>query len=126
MTEPRKALDMAAITAAADCKVKVVDVPEWGGVVGLRPMTGADRDDWENENYHRHSANEGRADLRMLRARYLSMVLVHAETGELLFQGEEGRKKLSVKNGHVLNRLYEIAEKMNLLGAKAIDEEKKG
>jgi hypothetical protein len=43
-----KSLTKDEILEAADLSTKAVDVPEWGGSVNVRTMTGADRDAFEN------------------------------------------------------------------------------
>jgi len=38
-----------AILAANDTKLVPVEIPEWGGTVYVRPMTGAERDSYDME-----------------------------------------------------------------------------
>ena len=42
-----KALTRDEILGADDLKTESVKVPEWGGTVLVRELTGAERDEWE-------------------------------------------------------------------------------
>lgn len=111
------------ILAAEDIKLEKVEVPEWGGEVYLRPMTGADLDAYEDEMAKR-SKGDGKFDLAGFRAWYLSLVLVDTE-GVRMFAQEGDVAALGKKSGKVVNRLFAEAQRVNGLTAEAVTDAKK-
>lgn len=110
------ALTKEQILAADDLKVREIDVPEWGGKIKLRTMTGTER-----ESYFRrlmkHKADEIPKDL------FQTLVVICAvdDKGEQLFSFDD-LKKLSEKNGAVLDRLTKAAGDLNGLSDNSLDE----
>lgn len=96
-------LSRDAIQKAVDTKVEKIDVPEWGGEVCIKTLTGTERDAFE----------DGYAEKRMknFRARFLALALCD-ENGERLF-GDDGDELLGQKSSAVLNRLFEKAWAVN-------------
>lgn len=96
-------LSREAIQKASDAKIEKIDVPEWGGEVCIKTLTGTERDAFE----------DGYAEQRMknFRARFLALALCD-ENGERLF-GDEGAELLGGKSSAVLNRLFEKAWAVN-------------
>ena len=105
------ALDRKSILAADDFRIEKVAVPEWGGDVCLRVISGTDRDHFE-ESY---------ADQKMkaFRIRFLLLTLCD-ESGKRLFADEEG-ESLGKKSSVVINRLFEAAWKLNAFTQEAVD-----
>ena len=105
------ALDRKSILAADDVRKEKVPVPEWGGDVYLRVLSGTDRDRFE-ESY---------ADQKMkaFRIRFLLMALCD-ERGERLFADDEG-DILGKKSSVVINRLFEAGWRINALSQEAVD-----
>lgn len=105
------ALDRKSILAADDVRKEKVSVPEWGGDVYLRVLSGTDRDRFE-ESY---------ADQKMkaFRIRFLLMALCD-ERGERLFADDEG-DVLGRKSSVVINRLFEAGWKINAFTQEAVD-----
>jgi hypothetical protein len=105
------ALDRKSILAADDVRKEKVAVPEWGGDVYLRVLSGTDRDHFE-ESY---------ADQKMkaFRIRFLLLALCD-ERGERLFADDEG-DILGKKSSVVINRLFEAGWKLNALSQEAVD-----
>ena len=105
------ALDRKSILAADDVRKEKVAVPEWGGDVYLRVLSGTDRDRFE-ESY---------ADQKMkaFRIRFLLMALCD-ERGERLFADDEG-DILGKKSSVVINRLFEAGWRINALSQEAVD-----
>ena len=118
-----KSLNFNDIVGANDLKLTKVAVPEWRGVVYLRPMTAKDRDFYENLMFNMRSTNQSkRSDIWSgLRCRVLAATMTDAD-GRLLFADKDQWKLLSGKNTVVIVRLFELA--MSLSGMGAAGEEK--
>jgi len=99
-------LSRDAIFAANDYKVEVVDVPEWGGQVKVKGLTGRERDEFEAGMFVRRGREMVR-DTANLRARLVVLCCLD-EAGNPLFQREDV-KALGEKSGAALDRIYEKA-----------------
>ena len=110
-----KNLGATDILGAADREIRPVRVPEWGGTVHVRSMSGAERDAWEEEQLARSREGEKDGDkdrdLRDFRARFLVRCICD-EKGELLFAPKDA-EDLSKRNGRALDRLYAVAQILN-------------
>ena len=117
----KKTLNRDQIVAIQDIKTELVDVPEWGGTVALRELTGAERDAWEAQMV---KVINGRreADLDNLRAKLVAACLVDGETGDRLFD-EKTVSQLGNKSAITLDRLFKIAQRMN--GMDGVEEQQK-
>jgi hypothetical protein len=106
------ALNKAAILAAGDYKLEKIHVPEWGGDVYAKTISGIERDRFE----------EGYSEQKMknFRGRFLVLCLCD-EKGERLFTDAEV-DEISKKSSVVLNRLFEKAWSLNAFTNEAIDE----
>lgn len=113
-----KTLNRDDILKAEDLTTQSVNVKEWGGVVVIRTMTGAERDFFESSLFSDKGADKA-ANIKNLRARLLSLCLVD-EDNKRLFTDKEC-ELLGGKSAKVLDRLYTIAARLNAIGAK--DEE---
>lgn len=115
------ALDRAAILGASDIETREVDVPEWGGTVLVRALTGAQRDAWE-ASLQLQRGNEMVRDLTNARAKLVVRALVD-EKGQRLFKDQDAGA-LGAKSGKVLDRIYDIvAEMSGLSDTAAVDAE---
>lgn len=103
-------LSREAIFAANDYKVEVVDVPEWGGQVKVKGLTGRERDEFEAGMFVRRGREMVR-DTANLRARLVVLCALD-EAGNPLFQREDV-KELGEKAGAPLDRIYEAAAKLS-------------
>jgi hypothetical protein len=109
---PPALLDRDAILAADDLPVRVVDVPEWGGAVRLRSLTGQQRDAFDTETYKEAmAADKPGAGPRIVRAALVRWCAIGAD-GELLFAPDD-LAALAGKNGAVLDRLWAAAQEHN-------------
>lgn len=96
------------ILAAADLRIESVDVPEWGGAVGVRVMTGAERDRFEQQM----AAAKGRS-VDNVRAGLLALCLCD-EAGQRLFEDADVRA-LGDKSASALSRVFDVALRLNKL-----------
>lgn len=110
------------ILSAADLKPVAEVVPEWGVTVYVRPMSAADRDAWDFEQYEALDAAKAKGDKyggsRGFRSRLLVRTLCD-EAGAAIF-GPADIAALDAKSAAVLDRLYVLAQRVNGLGAKEV------
>ncbi len=111
------ALTAEQITAAQDLKRKEVEVPEWGGTVWIQTMTGTQRDEFDN-SIQAAKSNNGQIDIRGIKARLVALTMVDAE-GVPIFSDPE---VLGTKSAGVLNRLWEVAQRLNGLSEADAEE----
>lgn len=110
-------LTKEAILAANDLPTERVAVPEWGGDVLVRTMTGADRDAFE--------ASLIGKSVRMdnVRARLVSLTLCN-EAGERMFDDAE-IAALGKKSARALDRVFSVAQRLNGIGTEQVEAAKK-
>jgi hypothetical protein len=113
------ALTKEAILAADDLGREKVTVKEWGGDVFVRAMTAAERDEWEAGLVSEPDGG-AKARLRNLRARLAVLCVVDA-AGNRLF-GEGDADALGRKSAKALDRIFDVALRLNALGAKDVKE----
>lgn len=112
-------LTKEAILSADDLPRERVNVPEWGGDVFVRTMTGTDRDAFE-------ASLIGNKDGRMenVRARLVSLTLCN-EIGTRIF-GDDDIAALGTKSAKALDRVFAVAQRLNGIGVDQADAAKKG
>ncbi len=112
----KKLLNKAAILGAEDLKHEDVPVPQWGGTVRVRMMTGAERDEFRGAIAN----EEGKAAPGQVSAALLVATCVD-ESGARLFAIED-MEALMEKSAAALDVLAEVAMRINGLGAKAVSD----
>lgn len=112
-------LNKDQILGASDMVTRIVDVPEWGGAVCVRGLTGAELDAfeasmlkqtgkkllWQANNSHARLAAYGIVD----------------EQGARLFSNAE-IEALAKKSGSALKRVYEVVRELSGLSEKDVEE----
>jgi len=111
-------LDRKTILEAKDLITKTVNVPEWGGDVKIRSMTGTERDAFEASLFEGKGDNR-QTNMKNLRAKLLAKCLVDQD-GKNLFS-EKDITDLGGKSAKALDRLYAVARDLNGIGTE--DEE---
>lgn len=112
-------LTKAQILGVADLVHEDVDVPEWGGAVRVQMLTGAERDAFEQEIVTRQGKRV-QMNLANVRARLVALCLVDEE-GQRVF-GESDVKALGRKSALALNRVFEVAQRINGLTEQDMEE----
>jgi hypothetical protein len=113
------ALSRADILAADDLKTEKVKVPEWGGDVWVRTMTGLDRDRWEQSLSERRR-QDGGVSLDHTRASFAVLVMCDKD-GAALFELSD-IEALSAKSSAALDRVIERAQMLNGMRDSDIEE----
>ena len=112
-------LDHDAILAAPDIEYEIVKVPEWGGQVRVKGLTGTERDAWEASLL----IGRGRAqkvDMSDIRAKLCARTIVDME-GNRVFKDNEVNK-LGQKSAAALDRVYSVATRLSKISSEDIDE----
>lgn len=104
------------ILAAQDLPTVDVEVPEWGGTVRVRMMTGGERDAFEAGTITRHG-RKIEQNLVNIRARLVALCVVD-EKGQRLFS-EADAVALGQKSAAALNRVFNAAQQLNALTEEA-------
>ncbi len=108
-------LDREAILNAKDTHSEVVEVPEWGGHVCIRAMTGTERDDFRAAIEGKEASLVGKFE-----APLLALTLVDEE-GNRLFSIDDV-EGLRAKSAKVLDKLTQIAMRVNGMTEEAQEE----
>lgn len=114
-----KYLKRADILNAEDLKTEDVNVPEWGGSVCVRSLTGLERDRFEASMIDQK--NKGRVNLENLRAKLVQKTVIDPETKELMFTIGD-LEVLGAKSAAALNRIFTKAQELSGLTDKDVDE----
>lgn len=111
-----KLLSRAEILQAPDIQTETVDVPEWGGSVLVRGLSGDQRDAYEE------SLMTGKGQARDVKTRGMRVKLVVRcivdEAGVPLFT-EADVEALTNKSSAPLQRLFTVAQRLCGFGDKA-------
>lgn len=107
------------ILQADDILTEDVAVPEWGGTVRVRGLTGAERDGFEADSVRGKGKNTS-VNLANLRARLVALAVVD-EHGNRLF-GPADVAALGRKSAAALTRVYEVATRLSGLGESDVAE----
>ena len=110
-------LDRDAILGADDLVTEVVEVPQWGGSVCIRSMTGTERDEFEQEML---ALGAGERSVENIRARLLVRVIVD-EDGSPLFTPADV-SVLGAKSASALDMLFDVAQRLNALRPEDVEE----
>jgi len=109
-------LSKTQILAAQDIETREVEVPEWGGTVIIKGLTGRERERLEAMS---RKFRDGKPD-ENIRARFLAMAMVD-ETGAPIF-GPGDVEALGNKSAVVLDRLFDVAMALAGISAEAVEE----
>lgn len=118
-----KLLSRDQILKADDLPTEDVDVPEWGGTVRVRGLTGTERDSYEAAmlNFRTKGRKvDSEMDMSEFRVRLVAKAIVDAE-GKRLFSDRDVRA-LGMKSAVALNRIYEVAERLSGLTSEDVEE----
>jgi hypothetical protein len=113
-------LNKDAILTADDLTSEDVEVPEWGGTVRLRALTGTERDDFEASCVGEEKNGKPSVNAKNIRARLVARCCV-GEDGQRLFTDAEVTK-LGMKSGRALDRLWDAARRLSGMSDDDVEE----
>lgn len=102
----KKFLTREQILNATDMRTAEVDVPEWGGTVMVRAMTGLERDAFEESITGKNKVS--------IRAKLASMAICDPETKAFIFTAAD-IEALGQRNFAALNRVCDAASNLSAL-----------
>ena len=111
------------ILTADDLPRELVKVPEWGGEVWVRTLTGRERDTFESEMilYRPKAAAVPNAEaLNQTRARLCARAMCDEHGNRLLSDSDV--EVLGTKSAAALDRVYEVAARLSKISAKDVEE----
>lgn len=91
-----------------DLSTEIVDVPEWGGEVTVKAMTGLERDAFEGSLM----GTSGSVKIDNIRAKLVQKTVVDEETGKQLFSVAD-IEMLGGKSAAALDRIFTVARKLS-------------
>ena len=100
-------LNREAILKTDDLPRELVQVPEWGGDVYVRTLTGTERDAFEQSMVGKKS----KMNLDNVRARF-AVLTICDEAGQRLFTDDDA-KVLGDKSAAALDRVFAVAQRLN-------------
>lgn len=112
------------ILAKEDRVYETIPVPEWGGEVRLRSLTGKERDAFEASMVETNKKGQQKQNLANVRARLVSICCVN-EKDELIFNSKDV-DRLGGKSAAALNRIAEKCNEMNGLSDEDVEEMAEG
>lgn len=112
-------LSKDAIWQAQDLTFQDVNVPEWGGTVRIRALSGSERDAFESKSLIKRG-NDRELNTRNLRARLIAATAIDEE-GKALFEPSDVIH-LGQKSAKALERLFDAARKLSGMTAADVDE----
>jgi len=115
----KKKITKADIVAFNDLKSEVIEVPEWGGSVTIRRMTGGERDAYEADIFE-SKGSQLQLKRENFRAKLIARCLVD-DNGERMFSDGE-IAALSKKSAAALDRLFAACQRLN--GMTGAEQEK--
>lgn len=120
-------LSKEAILSADDLEKELVEVPEWGGAVYVRALTGAERDAFEQSMVEMRTVRQGRKQetvremrLQNIRARLCALTICDEEGNRLFTDADV--QALGRKSASALNRVFQVAQRLSGLTDEDVDE----
>lgn len=107
------------ILRAQDIQTEKVPVPEWGGEVLVRGLTGRERDDWE-QGLVRGRGRNAQVNIKTATARLCTLSIVDEKDNRVF--GDEDVLALNSKSSAALQRIYKIAQRLSGLTDEDVEE----
>ena len=107
------------ILKAQDIKIELVEVPEWGGQVYVKGMTGTERDAFESSIVQTRGKNSS-VNMVNIRAKLAAQTICD-EAGERLFSDADIRA-LGKKSANALQRVFDVAQKLSGITSDDVEE----
>lgn len=114
-----KILSKAEILQSSDMRIQLVAVPEWGGSVRLRSLTGAERDAFE-ATLVKEVDGKRVPDMDNLRAKLLAATIVDEDDRQIFTPYDLAA--LGRKSAVALDRVFTVAQRLNGMSADAVEE----
>lgn len=113
-------LTREAILEADDLDYEDVPVPEWGGTVRVKGLTGVERDRYESTLVE--FRKDGSREMRLANARARLVALAVVDAGGKPVFGREDVKALGNKSAAALERVFAVAKRLAGLTDEDVEE----
>lgn len=113
-------LSRDAVFSATDFTWEDVEVPEWGGIVRVRSLSGKERDEYVTQMYAQNSKGKVRANLTNLTARLVVLCCIDEQNNQL-FEPEDVHA-LGRRNAAALARIFDVAQRLSGLTDEDVEE----
>ncbi|KKN54439.1 hypothetical protein LCGC14_0592370 [marine sediment metagenome] len=115
----RVALVATDIFSAVDLTPEWIDIPQWEGGLFVRPMTGLERDTYE-QSLVRGKGSNREFNIANARAKLVVLVAVDEDGKAIFTKGDV--KRLGAKSSAALNLIFELATKQSGMSEADIEE----
>lgn len=105
------------ILGIKDLQIEKVDVPEWGGYVFVRGMTGAERDSFEASVVDIRGSSQ-KINMVNVRAKLVSLTACDEE-GNRLFEDSD-IIELGKKSALALQKVFDVAQRLSGLSKEEV------
>lgn len=112
-------LDRDSILKATDIEYEIVEVPEWGGKVRVRALTGTQRDAFESSMVVGEGKKQ-KVTTQNIRAKLVQLTVVDMNGAQLF--GPTDIAFLGAKSAAALDRVYEVAARLSKISKEDVDE----
>jgi hypothetical protein len=118
-------LTKESIFGANDITIEKVEIPEWGGNVFVKTMTGRERDAYEEscipeDDGEKTDSKQRETNFTNIRARMACMTICD-ENGKRLFTMDDAQE-LGEKSASGLDRIFTVATELNKISAADVEE----
>lgn len=113
-------LSKEAILAVEDLPTEDVDVPEWGGAVRIKGLSGRERDRFESSSIVTDKKGVSKPNYTNLRARLVALSIVD-ESGRRMFSDTDVNL-LGTKSAAALERVFKAAQRLNGMTDEDVEE----
>ena len=110
-----KKLSKDDIFKADDLPTKDMDIPEWGGTLTIRTLTGAERDQFESA-----FVNQDKIDIRGMKARLIQLTVMNGD-GQPMFTKAD-LQKINSKSASVIDRIWDVSRRLSGLTKEDAEE----
>lgn len=119
-----KLLGRDEILRAEDFRTEDVPVPEWGGIVRVKSLTGDERDGFEAQIRESRKDGSFRSNFAKMRVKLLALTIID-EKGRRIFSLEDV-EKLGKKSAAAIERVWDVASKLSGLSKEDAEELARG
>lgn len=116
-----KQLNINDILNAQDTQEEKIEVPEWGGYVIIRGLTGEAKDAYEQSLFVKDPEGKFKQSLDNVRAKLISACVIGPD-GHRMFTSESQIKALGSKSAKALDKIFEACQRLNAISEKDIEE----
>lgn len=106
------------ILNADDLKTEIVSVPEWGGDVMIKMMTGKERDSFEASCV---GVNGKTVNMDNIRAKLVAKTVIDPETKEPMFTTAD-IEALGKKSSAALDRIFTVSQRLSKITEQDVEE----